>query len=181
MYTNINTEHGLSILSKFLHELREEGKLPDNWDIKMILCAAELIMKWNLFEYGDSYFLQLTGTAMGTPTACLWAIIYYFWHEKHTLIPKYGNKMPLMVRYIDDLLGVALIGGEDGLSNYEWSNFKRDMDDFGILTWEVNDPSTTVDYLDVTLKIENGEIISKTYQKPINLYQYITPNSAHME
>ena len=87
--------------------------------------------------------------------------------------------MPLMVRYIDDLLGVALIGGEDGLSNHEWSNFKRDMDDFGILTWEVNDPSTTVDYLDVTLKIENGEIISKTYQKPINLYQYITPNSAY--
>ena len=53
------------------------------------------------------------------------------------------------------------------------------MDNFGMLTWEVNYPSTIVDYLNVTLEIENGKIISKTYQKPINLYQYITPNSAH--
>jgi len=44
------------------------------------------------------------------------AIIYYWWHEKHVLIPKYGNKMPLLLRYIDDFIGVALFGGSDGLT-----------------------------------------------------------------
>ena len=29
------------------------------------------------------------------------------------------------------------------------------------------------------IPIEDGAIVSRTYQKPINLYQYISPNSAH--
>ena len=39
----------------------------------------------------------------------------------------------------------------------------------------------TVDFHDLTIKLENGSIILRTYcyQKPINLYQYVTPNSAH--
>ena len=81
----------------FLEELRDEGKLPTDYDIEMILCAAALVMRWNLFEYGDTFFFHLTGTAMGTPSACLWAIIYYYWHKKHVLLPKHGKKIPLLV------------------------------------------------------------------------------------
>ena len=81
MYTNIDTTHGLKILKSFLIELKEEGRLTDDFDIDMLIEAAALIMRWNLFEYGDSYFLQLLGTAMGTPVAVIWATIYFWWHE----------------------------------------------------------------------------------------------------
>ena len=37
----------------------------------MILEAAKLVMQWNLFEYGDCYFEQLTGTAMGMPATVM--------------------------------------------------------------------------------------------------------------
>ena len=40
-------------------------------------------------------------------------------------------------------------------------------------------PSLSVSFLDLTLTIEGGNIVSKTFQKPLNLYQYICPNSAH--
>ena len=46
---------------------------------------------------------------------------------------------------------------------------KYDIDDFGILKWNVEDPSLSVDFLDLTLTIEDGNIVSKTYQKPLNL------------
>ena len=83
------------------------------------------------------------------------------------------------MQYIDNLFAVIIYGGHNGFSDLEWSNFKKDMDDFGSLRWEVNKPSNKVDYLDVTLEINGRHIVSKTYQKPINLYQYITPTSAH--
>ncbi|KAL7550369.1 hypothetical protein ACHAWF_015150, partial [Thalassiosira exigua] len=32
-----------------------------------------------------------------------------------------------------------------------WPAFKRDVDDFGILTWEFEELSTSVDFLDLTI------------------------------
>ena len=87
--------------------------------------------------------------------------------------------MPLLVRYVDDIFAAVLVGGDDGFTNDEWTEFKKDIDDFGILRWNVDEPSKSVDFLDLTVEIENGSFVTRTYQKPINLYQYITPNSAH--
>ena len=84
-----------------------------------------------------------------------------------------------MVRFVDDIFGVAIVGEEDGFSTDEWNKFQTDIDDFGILRWEVNEPSFSVNFLDLTITIEEGAIVSRTYQKPINLFQYISPNSAH--
>ena len=50
---------------------------PQNIQYDMILKAAKLVMWWNLFEYGDYYFKQLTSTAMGMSTAVMWMIIYH--------------------------------------------------------------------------------------------------------
>ena len=105
----------------------------------------------------------------------------YYWHEKHVLIPKYGNKLRFLKRFIDDLFAVVLIGGNDGMSKVEWLQFKKDLDNFedSILTWDCDEPSTSVDFLDLTVEIKDGAFITRTYQKPMNLYQYILPNSAH--
>ena len=43
----------------------------------------------------------------------------------------------------------------------------------------VEEPLLKVDYLDLTIQLENGHFVTQTYQKPINLYQYLTPNLAH--
>ena len=133
IYTNIDTEHGLKVLRLFLEELKSEGNLPTNFDIDMIVEAARLVMCWNLFEYGDSFFKQLIGTTMGTPTAVLWAIIYFYPHEKHKLIPSFDHKMPLLVRYIDDIFLLVLFGGYNGFIPEEWIQFGCMINDYGIL------------------------------------------------
>ena len=97
------------------------------------------------------------------------------------LIPQYshGNKMSLLSRFIDDIFAVVLFGGNDGLTNDEWNKFKEDIDGYGILRWNVEELLLMVDYLDLTIQLENGHFVTQTYQKQINLYQYLTPNLAH--
>ena len=134
----------------------------------------KLIMENNVFGFGNLYFLQLIGTAMGTSCACIWATIYYGVHENNCIIPKYGKHLPLFDRFLDDIIG-AWIGNHTD----EWASFKEDLNDFGILTWEVSELSPSVDFLDLTLSIEDGRIVSKTYQKPMNLFLYLPPSSSH--
>ena len=58
----------------------------------------------------------------------------------------------------------------------EWKEFKKDVSNFGILTWIFEESSKSVNLLDSTISIEGNEIV-KTYQKELNLYQYISPLS----
>ena len=87
--------------------------------------------------------------------------------------------MPLIARFIDDLFGILLMGGKNGMAESELNDFENDMNNFGILIWEVENPSKSVTYLDLTIEIDGNSFITRTYQKPYNLYQYISPNSAH--
>ena len=91
MYTNIETEHCLQILYEWLDRLAAQGLLPKGFPIQAIKVAMAVIMKNNIFTYGDLYFLQLSGTAMGTAAAVMWAILYYACHEIAVLLPKYGK------------------------------------------------------------------------------------------
>ena len=71
MYTNIDTKHVLEVSRNFLEELEEEGKLPHDFDIDMMVQAATPIVPWIFSEYGDIFSKQLTGTVMGTPVAII--------------------------------------------------------------------------------------------------------------
>ena len=88
MYTNICTTHGLEILEKWIDKFSREGKLEDNLSIDIILALTKLIMENNYFRFGDTEWLQLIGTAMGTPMACAYATFYFAWHKMTVLLTK---------------------------------------------------------------------------------------------
>jgi hypothetical protein len=50
---------------------------------------------------------------------------------------------------------------------------------FSLLHWEIDEPSSSTDYLDLTITIKDRRIITRTYQKEMNLYQYLPPHSSH--
>ena len=51
---------------------------------------------------------------------------------------------------------------------------------FGDLTWEVDPPERSMNFLDLTVQLEpDGSISTSTYIKPMNLHLYIPPRSAH--
>ena len=109
---------------------------------------------------------------MGTSVACMWATIYFAIHEEF-LLNKYSNDLLLYKRFIDDMKGIW-IG-----TNLRYAQFQFDTDNFGSLRWDFEPLSTSVNFLDLTISIEGSRIHTKTYQKSMNLYQYILPQSNH--
>ena len=52
------------------------------------------------------------------------------------------------------MASVVLIGGQDGMTEAEWIEFKKDVNTFGILTWDIHEPSHAIDFLDLTVEIK---------------------------
>lgn len=176
MYNNICTDHAIEVISWWLNDMHEKDKLPYNFPLDAVLSAMVTIMRNNIFKWGDLYFLQLLGTAMGTSAAVMWATLYYAYHEVHTLMPKHGHNLLYFRRFIDDIFGVWI-----GTTDNEWNAFCEDVDTFGVLTWDIKEQklSSSVNFLDLTLTIEGNSIVSRTYQKEMNLYLYLPATSAH--
>jgi hypothetical protein len=62
-------------------------------------------MRCNFFKFGDTYWLQMTGTAMGTPPGCVYATLYFgIWELE--IVPFFQANLPFYRRYIDDVFGI---------------------------------------------------------------------------
>ena len=54
------------------------------------------------------------------------------------------------------------------------------MNSFPGLTWEFSEQSRTVDFMDMTITLNNSNMIDTTlFEKRLNLHLYIPPHSAH--
>ena len=175
MYNNIDTEHAIDVISWWLESISTE--LGPTFPLEAVKAAMKIIMRNNIFEWGDLYFLQLLGTAMGTSAAVMWATIYYAYHEEHTILPRYKPYLCYYKRFIDDIFGIWTL--QDGDDDTAWTDFCADLNRFGILTWEIQEPSHQVDFLDLTISIVGPRLETKTFQKALNLYLYLPPTSAH--
>jgi hypothetical protein len=151
----------------------------------MILAATKLIMTCNVFQFDDTYWLQLSGTAMGTSLACMYATIYYAYHEETSLLPTFHNvpNNPLLhySRLIDDTFQIwdlALLP-----KPFTTATFPAQLQTvmkFGTLPWEVEPPRKHVNFLDLSIHLNpDGSITTNTFIKPMNLHLYIPPTSAH--
>ena len=143
MYTNIDTNHALEVFREFFkkHELCR----PIWHRADMILEALEIPMRHNIFKFGDTFWRQEDGTAMGAPPAPAYATLYYAIHELY-LIEKFGRFLPFYRRYIDDALAVWRSSNNKYEDRHYWKEFKKAMDNFGILTWKVEDRRDSVDF-----------------------------------
>ena len=174
MYTNIQTDPALQEIrwylfvnsSKFAH-------LP----INAILDALRLVMKNNVFQFGDTFWHQLTGCAMGTPPAPPYATLFYAIFE-FKLLDEFADNLFFLRRYIDDMLGIWVVTDPNTDAD-TWARFTARLDDFHQLRWEASERLRQVDFLDLTLSIEDNHVVTTLFSKPLNLYLYIPPKSAH--
>jgi hypothetical protein len=174
MYTNIDTLHAMDTFRQWFASYPEE--IPPDFPTDLFLLVLEIVMKNNIFQFDDTFWLQLHGTAMGTSTACTYATLYYAYHERLTLLSPFSTKLLYFRRFIDDIFGIWW----DARDQTSWSNFQASLP-FGSLTWETTKLSNHVVFLDLKLNIDptTHRITTKTYQKLMNLFLYIPPHSAH--
>ena len=116
---------------------------------------------------------------MGTPPAPPYATIYYGIHEEKFL-PHHSRWVIYYRRFIDDVIGIWCPNKTPQLDAVEWHEVKQKMNSFPGLTWEYSERSKMVDFMDMTITINNSNMIETTlFEKRLKLHLYITPHSAH--
>jgi hypothetical protein len=175
MYTNINSDIGIQSIRAFIASNQES--IPTDFPSEMFLQILEAVMKYNIFSFGNTTWLQLSGTAMGTPAACAYATISYGQHENTNILPHFSQNLLYYRRYIDDIFGIWMPPASN--QDRKWQEFKSMLNDWGGLEWVIEEPSKATVFLDLNIKLRQSVIHTSTYQKSLNLYLYIPPRSAH--
>jgi hypothetical protein len=158
MYTNIDVNLGITTIEDFLQS--NEKDLPPQFPSRLFLDILREVMCNNIFTFGETYWLQLQGTAMGTSSACAYATLTYGHHENTSIIPIFHNQLLYYCRYIDDVLGIWIPQEESpGLT---WTDFKNKLNNWGVLKWTIEEPSTHTTFLDLNIDI-NGSSITLLY------------------
>jgi hypothetical protein len=172
LYPNIPIMLGLSIVRSVLTDLNffTSDKL------NFIMSLLHWVLTNNYCTFNGVTYLQLKGTAMGTPTAVVYSNIFLYGIEKrilHRFSPLYYT------RYIDDVFSIfpspTLAHGYVTEFNSFCPSIKFDaitVDTSGVmldleftLTPQLDPPLATVSH--------------RLFQKPRNVYQYIPPSSEH--
>ena len=146
--------------------------------INAILSALQLIMTRNCFRFGDTFWLQKDGTAMGTPPAPSFATLYYGIFELE-LLQSFGSHLHYLRHYIDDQFGIWIHDPDPQVDCQRWLDFKNRQSQFCSLNWVFSSLSSSVHFLDLTIHLEPYQISTSLYEKPLNLHLYIPWNSAH--
>ena len=172
MYTNIDINDSIEQISTFL------ANIWDKHACKTIKSAMEIVMKNNRMRFGDLIYHQIRGVAMGMSPAPTIANLYVAIYELEFIIPLLEKYLMFYKRFIDDGFAVWLHDLDPTIDAENWNNFKALINAMG-LNWTFKSPRKKLIFMDMTIQIEGGKIITTIYAKPLALYQYIPPNSCH--
>jgi hypothetical protein len=174
MYTNIDTDHALAVNAEFL----QTSPLCTGALHAAIIQGLEILMRNNNFQFGDTFWHQMEGTAMGTPPALPYATLYFRIHELE-INTKFKPSLLDYCCYIDDVLGAWIHHPDPDTDIQNFFSFQASMNCFGKLKWEFTPLTKEADFLDLVLRITPRGIETRLFKKLLNLYLYIPPHSAH--
>ena len=167
LYTNIPHGEGIQAIKDFMTEKTTSRKG------EMLAEMVELVLTSNVFEFNDQYYIQTSGTAMGTRMAPALANIFMSHFEQHHL--KQAPMQPLLwKRYIDDILAIFVCTDKELRNFHEWLNSLHPTIKF---TMETNDKGIT--FLDTFISIQDNRFRIRPHTKKTDTKQYIHPRSCH--
>jgi hypothetical protein len=115
---------------------------------------------------------------MGTPPAPPYATVTYGQHEDK-MLPRWTTMLMFYVRFIDDVLGIWLLCDDPLVNDQRWNDFTLDMNGWNGLEWVCEKPTNVVNFMDLTIRIVDGKLVTTIFEKAQNLYLYIPPHSSH--
>lgn len=168
LYSNIPHTQGLLALREFL----DRRPQPHSPSTGFLLQLSEFVLTKNYFTFEESVYLQIKGTAMGTPFAPSYANLYMANLEQNFLASQ--THVPLLwTRFIDDIFLIWTHGEESLKTFLETLNTSYDVH----FTWHIS--PTSVTFLDVTVTLGEEGISTEMYVKPTNPQQYLHFSSCH--
>ena len=161
LYTVIPNNEGLQALKYFFNQ--RPIKKPSS---ETLLRLAELVFTLNCFSFGDNYYKQINGVAIGTKMGPSYANLFVGFIENKFFSNYHGPKPDLYKRYIDDCVG-ATSSSKEELNLFTNAALKY--------TWEISENSLA--FLDIKLSInDNGYPLAYTTNQLILITTcYISP------
>ena len=179
MYTNIDTHHAFNVIEHSLRTQQPDVCKQESICIDALIASLQIIMTHNDFKFGDTFWVQLTETAMGTTPAPVYATLYFAIYEIHAVL--LFPQLKYYGRYIDDVL--AIWEPQPDTDNQQIrKQFQDQINSFEKLKWETSHLSKSVNFLVLTISINiDLTIETKLFKKALNLYLYLPPHSAHTQ
>lgn len=165
LYPSIPTALGLDCIQRLL----EMSNKFTASKIRMIIQLMRWVLTNNFIQFNDDIYLQIEGTAMGTPMAPTYAVLFMFAIERQHI-----KRALYYKRYIDDIFGIF--------------NSASDFNDFVQAINSVIPDRLKLEaiiygsegiFLDIQFKLVDGILSHQIYQKPNNSYAYIPTLSDH--
>ena len=168
LYTNIPNEEGINVIKNLLQ--RKESKLTT-----VITAFLWLILTLNNFVFNATNYLQLSGVAMGTKCAVIYANLFMSHFEETHIYPLLINKCTFYKRFIDDIF-LLWTGTLDELQHF--------LDTLNTLhptiKFDAKYSKTSVEFLDTKVyKSSNGKLQTTLYTKPTDRQSYLHNKSYH--
>ena len=168
LYTNIPHADGLRACQIELDK-RTNCNPPTSHLIRLL----ELVLKLNHFEFNGKFYLQIEGTAMGSPVAPSYANT--FMGNLETQMLDNAQQRPLCwKRYIDDIFFIWT--GDES----ELQEFQNHIDSFHpTIKFTFEQSVNQVPFLDVLVELDKNRIKTQLYSKPTDAHLYLLPTSSH--
>lgn len=186
LYPNIPLKEGIAFVKSAIERLIGKVQIknfqlrtdPDHFDFIMKL--MEWVLNNNIFKFGNNWYKQLQGTAMGTPLAVPFACLFVAELEHRIFSYHLPQFKPIFYkRYIDDIFMIT----------DSYSDANEFITHFNSIVSTIRCGSVTISetsgiFLDV--EIYKGDrfyasniLDTRIYQKAQNRYLYLAPNSFH--
>ena len=186
LYTHIPRDEGIQATREALNR-RQDQSVPTEFIVSLL----ELLNKWNIFEFNGSLYQQLHGTAMGQTHAPDYADIFMATIDKLILevAASHGEgvfPIRMMKRFLDDLFFI-FTGSLEKLHGF-LADINNIHENIKFTMTHTKPPGSSgcscedavsIPFLDTSLQIKEGRIVSDLYRKPTDRNKYLLPSSAH--
>ena len=169
LYTNIPHFDGIHAV---VHAYNESD-LDKTIDSSTLATLLKLILELNNFEFNGQHYVQVSGTSMGTRIGPNYANIFMGLLENEFLARR-DLKPFYYKRFIDDIFLIWHHGESKLLSFIEDFNNAHPG-----ISFSHSYSAISVNFLDVTVTLDEQKLTTKLYRKPTDRHQYLHFQSSH--
>jgi hypothetical protein len=170
LYTNIPNQDGINAVVKQLC-----ADLDPEMNRRCLVKLLEKVLARNYFTFNGQMYLQIGGTAMGTPIAPSYANTFMGEHE-NKLLDAYPLKPFCWLRFLDDVFCVFTHGKLEFDNFVEYLNASSEA-----IKFTVESSEDRVNFLDTTVVLdrETNCLYTTVYSKPTDTHDYLHFTSSH--
>uniref|UniRef100_A0A8C6UMS7 Reverse transcriptase domain-containing protein n=1 Tax=Neogobius melanostomus TaxID=47308 RepID=A0A8C6UMS7_9GOBI len=172
LYTHIPHEGGLEALRFYLQDRSDESYHPNQ-----LIDLAEFVMKYNYFTFESDFYLQTSGTSMGTVCAPNYANLYVgFFENRFVFNPIHNKYYPNIMKWFRYIDIFCMFKG----SLKDLEGFLTLLNQFDPnLTFTAQWSREKVCFLDMWVKRNHDTVITSLYRKETDKNTLLLASSFH--